>query len=163
MLAKMNEKTDSPDLSLELCGIYLKQGRFEETGKLLKVLFERFPGSAAVKNFYAYFLAGQGKDLKRALELSAGTLSGAEDEPAYLDTYGYLLLRLGREQEAGTFLEKAYRLSPFDADVIDHVVEYYRWKKQDTRIIEVYQKAIDNGVDFKDRLNVKIEEIKNEK
>ena len=166
ILKKMLEKVESKSreeeqLNLELCDIYLEKEQFDRAENLLKILRKKFPASTIVKNYYAYFLARQKKNLDHALELSAGTLVADEGNPAYLDTYGYILFRMGRSSEAITFLEKAYEKYPFDPEIMDHLADYYRLKKQNDKIIEIYKKAIDSGVDFKDRLIEKIEELKN--
>lgn len=148
-------------LSLELCDIYLEQEQFKKAESLIKDLRKKFPSSDTVKNYYAYFLALQNKKLNHALELSADTLAENEGNPAYLDTYGYILSRLGRFAEAETYLKKAYAKLPFDPEIIEHLVHLYRLQKKNDRVIEIYQKAVDNGVDFKDRLLKKIEELKN--
>jgi hypothetical protein len=46
---------------------------------------------------------------------------------------------------------------------MEHLVDYYRLKKDFTKIIKIYQRAIDNGVDFKDQLIKKIKKLKQAK
>lgn len=162
MLEEMikKEKEKNPDLYLELCDIYIKQKETTKAEMLIKKTEEMFPSSVEVKNFYAYFLALENKDLEQALKLSEYTLSRDGESPAYLDTYGYVLFQMGRTDEALTFLEKAYQKLPFDQEIIEHLVAYYRLKKDFTKIIKIYQLAIDNGVDFKDQLIKKLKQAK---
>jgi tetratricopeptide (TPR) repeat protein len=152
---------ERPGPHLELCDIYLKQERFKETGRSLKEMLRRFPKSTSVKNFYAYFLALRNKQLQHALELSAGTLAEDKENPAYIDTYGYILFKLGRLAEAGDYLKKAYHKHPLEPEIMEHLADYYRKKNKHYRILNMYQKALDNGVDFKEKLADKINTIKN--
>ena len=155
----MIKKEKSPAPYLELCDIYLKQEKKKEMEALLKEVNTMFPGSVDVKNFHAYFLAQEKKELEKALKLSDSTLSMDGESPAFLDTYGYILFLMGRTTEAAGFLEKAYRKLPFDEEVIEHLAAYYRLQKNSRKIIDIYRLAIDNGVDFKDRLEEKLKEI----
>ncbi|UCH94063.1 MAG: tetratricopeptide repeat protein [Candidatus Aminicenantes bacterium] len=164
LLKKLVQKNqDNQNAYLELCDIYREQERFGEVERLLEKLSRQFPASMTVKNYYAYFLALQNKKLEQALELSAFTLSNDKDNPAYIDTYGYILFRLGRLSEAGKYFEKAYQKCPFDLEIIDHLVDYYRSQKENhhQHIIKIYKKAIDNHVDFEDQLKKRIEKLKN--
>ena len=128
---------------LELCDIYLKQKQYNKARKYLATMNKRFPGSSTVKNFHAYFLALQGKDLEKALELSTETLLEDKDNPAYIDTYGYILFKLGRLEKAGTFLKKAYDKHPFEPEIMEHLAEWYRLNKETGKVLEIYRKAVE--------------------
>lgn len=145
---------------IELSDIYLLQERHKDAEDLLKRLIKKFPSSVLLKNYYAYHLALQNKELESALELSSLTLKEDGESPAYLDTYGFILLKLGRTDESIEYLNKAYEKHPLEPEIIEHVVDYYRINKDYGKIIEIYKKAIDNGVDFKEELIEKIKEIK---
>ncbi len=162
MLKEMIEigKGESPDPYLEMCDVYIEQKETAKAEALIKKTEKMFPSSVEVKNFYAYFLALENKDLEKALKLSKYTLSMDGENPAYLDTYGYILFKMGRTDEAVTFLEKAYQKLPFEKEIMEHLVDLYRLKKNTKKIIKIYQRAIDNGVDFKDHLIEKIKELK---
>lgn len=66
--------------------------------------------NAAVLNNYAYNLAEEGRDLRRALDLSGRALALDGSNPTYLDTYGWVLYRLGRTAEAKRQLQLAVSL-----------------------------------------------------
>jgi tetratricopeptide (TPR) repeat protein len=150
----------NPAPYLELCDIYLKQGKFTSVKETLQKLLKQFPDSGTVKNFYAYFLALRGEELEQALKLSAQTLKADNDNPAYLDTYGYILYKSDRLEEAAVFLEKAFGKSPFEEEIMEHIVDCLKFKKEHKRIVDIYQNAVDNGVDFKDKLIDKLEKLK---
>jgi tetratricopeptide (TPR) repeat protein len=168
IIKKMIQKhSDKQNAYLELCDIYQEQKQSEKVERLLVKLLKQFPSSLRVKNYYAYFLALENKKLEHALELSAYTLSEDQENPAYNDTYGYILFRLGRLSEAGKYLEKAYQKHPFELEIIDHLADYYRshhnHEKHYQQILDMYKTAINNDVDFKDQLIKKIKELENAK
>jgi tetratricopeptide (TPR) repeat protein len=168
IIKKMIQKhSDKQNAYLELCDIYQEQKQPGKVERLLVKLLKQFPSSLRVKNYYAYFLAMENKKLEHALELSAYTLDEDEENPAYNDTYGYILFRLGRFSEAGEYLEKAYQKHPFELEIMGHLVDYYRsnhnYEKYHQQIIDMYKTAIDNDVDFKDHLIKKIKKLENAK
>jgi tetratricopeptide (TPR) repeat protein len=168
IINKMIQKqSDKQNAYLELCDIYQEQKQPRKVEHLLLKLLKQFPSSLQVKNYYAYFLALENKKLEHALELSAYTLREDKENPAYNDTYGYILLRLGRLSEAGKYLEKAYHKHPFELEIIGHLADYYRshynQEKHQQQIFDMYKTAIDNDVDFKDHLIEEIKKLENAK
>ena len=77
-------------------------------------------GSVVAKNNLAYLWARQKIFLEEALCLSAETLAVEPDSATYLDTYGFVLLRMGRLDEAARFFAKAHALEPEDGIAIEH-------------------------------------------
>lgn len=168
IINKMIQKQgDKQDAYLELCDIYQEQKQPRKAERLLLKLLKQFPLSPQVKNYYAYFLALENKKLGHALELSAYTLREDKENPAYNDTYGYILLRLGRLSEAGKYLEKAYQKHPFELEIMNHLADYYRshnnHEKYHRQILDMYKIAVDNDVDFKDQLIKEIKKLENDK
>lgn len=145
---------------MELGALYLEQKKAKDAEKIIRQMRRKFPDSIEVKNFYAYFLAQQNKELETALKLSEQTLKDQSESPAFLDTYGYILLKMGRTDESGEFLRKAYRKHPFEEEIMEHLADYYRQKNQPEKILEIYQRALENGVDFEEQLVMKIKQTK---
>lgn len=77
-------------------------------------------GSVVAKNNLAYLWARQKAFLEEALCLSAETLAVEPNSATYLDTYGFVLLRMGRLEEAAKFFAKAHALEPEDGIAIEH-------------------------------------------
>lgn len=65
------------------------------------------PDNLYVLNNYSYFLSLRGDKLERALEMSAMTVERAPNNVSYLDTYGWILFKLGRYTEAEEYLKQA--------------------------------------------------------
>lgn len=69
------------------------------------------PSDVGVLNNYAYYLALEGKDLERALAMSAKTIEEEPDNAIYVDTYAWLLFCLERYEEAKAYAEKLISLN----------------------------------------------------
>ncbi|MGE0151982.1 MAG: hypothetical protein AB7R90_05140 [Reyranellaceae bacterium] len=78
-------------------------------------------GLTMAKNNLAYLWGRQNGLLEQALCLSAQTLAEEPDNPYYLDTYGFILLRQGRAAQARAYFAKAIRLLPDYADALEHL------------------------------------------
>lgn len=78
-------------------------------------------GLVMAQNNLAYLWGRQGGLLAEALCLSARTLEHEPDNPFFLDTYGFILLRLGRSAPAEAYFRKALRWRPDYADALEHL------------------------------------------
>ena len=102
------EATDNTNLSFELAGVYLQIGRYEEAEKIYDGLLEENADNLAVKNnlamVYAEYLATE-ENLLRARVLIADLQES--DNPAYLDTVGWVFYVSGDYDQAVTYLQAA--------------------------------------------------------
>jgi len=78
-------------------------------------------GSTMAMNNLAYLWGRQGGLLPQALCLSARTLEIEHANPYYLDTYGFILLRLQRAAEAVRYFRRALALKPDYGDAREHL------------------------------------------
>ena len=92
--------------------------RYDEALKFYKNSLRLAPGdslalrydNAMVLNNYAYFLSLEGRDLERALAMAGRAIVLEENNPTYLDTYAWVLYRLGRYDEAKKTMQQALSL-----------------------------------------------------
>lgn len=66
------------------------------------------PNDTYVLNNYAYFLAVDGERLDEALKMSAMTIEEDPKNVTYIDTYAWVLYKLGRYKEAKKWMEKLF-------------------------------------------------------
>ncbi|MBQ5573636.1 MAG: tetratricopeptide repeat protein [Bacteroidaceae bacterium] len=79
------------------------------------------PNDIGVQNNYAYYLSVAGKDLEKALKMSAHTLKAEPNNPTYLDTYAWILFKMKRYQEAKEYIIRALNEEgEKSADVVEH-------------------------------------------
>ena len=80
------------------------------------------PDNTLVLNNYAYFLSLDERDLDKALAMSGRVMELEPGNPTYIDTYGWVLYKLGRYEEAKTTLRQAVAL---DADASGELLIHY--------------------------------------
>ncbi len=116
-----------------------------------------------VLNNYAYFLSLIDKDLDRALTMSARAIYLEPNNHSYLDTHAWVLHRLGRNDEAKSFMQQALTLSSQrDANLLMHYGDIL-WALGETFLAETYwKKAVDNGYDGR-AMEIHISLIKSKK
>ena len=100
------------------------------------------PDNATLLNNYAYYLSVRNIRLEDAEKMSKKSLDIRKDEPTFLDTYGWVLYKQGKNDKAQEYIQKAIDISGNNADAtlwehlgdinyklgnIDKAVEY--WKK----------------------------------
>jgi tetratricopeptide (TPR) repeat protein len=160
LIERLSSKKKDLAISLELCDIFMKQGKNKKAEALILKLQKDHGDSSAWQNFYAYWLALRQKSLDLALEYSRATLEEDAESPAYLDTYGYILYRMKRYDEACEYFEKAYAKNPFDHEIISHLADCYKKLNRKDKIRDIYNLAIEHGVDFKRELQKKLEHVR---
>ncbi len=101
-----------------------------------------------VLNNYAYFLALDGCELERALEMSHKTIVAEPENITYIDTYMWILFRLERYEEAKAYAEKLLSLgSEADKDAVlyAHCGDVFAKCGDIQRAVELWKKARDKG------------------
>ena len=79
------------------------------------------PGEPTTLNNYAYYLSLSGKKLGKAEKMSRKALEQDPDNPSYLDTLGWILHLLGRDEEAKPYFKRAMIYGGKDhLDVLEH-------------------------------------------
>ena len=79
------------------------------------------PDNAGTQNALGYSLLEHSDDYQRAYGLIESALAESPDDPAYLDSMGWALHKLGRNSEALPYLERAFEQMP-DPEVTSHLI-----------------------------------------
>jgi tetratricopeptide (TPR) repeat protein len=111
-----------PDLYFYLAYFAEKLRMDERTESYLKYLVEKHPTPDAC-NYLAYFYAQRGRNLDSAYSLVERALKEEPNNPAYIDTKGWILFKKGNLQEACSYLKKALSLKPQDPVINEHYGE----------------------------------------
>ncbi|NSW54956.1 MAG: tetratricopeptide repeat protein [Armatimonadetes bacterium] len=112
---------DQPDVHGRKAYILEKLGRFEEAEAAYRKAIELQPRHVNSLNNLAYLLAVKRKDTAEALKLARRAYSLAPENPAIMDTLGYVLHLNGEDEEAVRLLERAARLMPNQPDIKKHL------------------------------------------
>jgi tetratricopeptide (TPR) repeat protein len=108
-----------PDLLYQKAVLLEKAGRTEAAVTLLESLYRERPRDSEAANALGFILADHGRDLARAEGLIKLALQAEPDNPAILDSLGWLDFRRGMSQQALPLLERAFRLAQ-DGDIGAH-------------------------------------------
>jgi tetratricopeptide (TPR) repeat protein len=131
-----------PLLMLDM-GFCLEQsGDIEGAIALGREALQHAPDFPGALNFLGYLLADNNRELPQALELIQRALQQDPGNGAYLDSYGWVLYRLGRLDEARVQLESALAQTGGDAVVHEHLGDVYRDLKMVDRAREQYRASL---------------------
>ena len=99
-----------------------RAGRFDEAVAALEQSLNLKPDFDESLNHLGYMWAERGENLQLAHDMIQQAVKAEPENPAYLDSLGWVLFQLKRPAEALTWLEKAVKLLPEpDATVLDHL------------------------------------------
>ena len=93
-------------------------------------------------NNYAYSLVERDERIELAKKYSHNAIELAPDQAAYLDTYGWILFKMGNTNEAHKYIEKSLEIDNENAEVLKHMGDILIKMKKYTEAIEYYHKAL---------------------
>lgn len=116
---------------------------FELSDKAYEKALEIDSTNALVLNNYAYSLAERGLQLNRAKRMSEKALEAEPENSSYLDTYGWVLYRLGEYKEALEYINKAIEKDEDNPILLDHLGDIYFKLNDIEKAIELWNKALE--------------------
>ncbi len=153
-----------PDNENALSGLGIIYDTLKDYAKcdsIYEIAIKRLPDNALILNNYSYSLAERNLHLKKALKLAQKAIELEPNNAAYLDTYGWVLYKLGKYRQAAEYIKKSIELRENSAVVIEHLGDVYRAMGNLQEAMEQYQKALDLNPSNQS-LKQKIKEISNE-
>ena len=108
-----------PGLRYQMALIQEKAGMTRESLRNFEALLKDRPEDASLLNALGYSLADRNMKLPRAESLIRKALQASPDNPAFLDSLGWVRFRRGDIAGAIPHLERAYRIFP-DAEIASH-------------------------------------------
>jgi tetratricopeptide (TPR) repeat protein len=118
----LQKMPDQPDLLYDHAMAAEKVDRIDVLEANLRRLLELRPDHAHAYNALGYTLADRNQRLTEARELIEQALTLSPNDAFIMDSMGWVLYRLGRNQEALDYLQRAYQLRP-DPDIAAHLGE----------------------------------------
>jgi tetratricopeptide (TPR) repeat protein len=100
---------------------YEKLGRFDKSVEAFELLLAIEPDHHPTLNYLGYMLADKGERLDEALVMIEKAVNADPDNGAYLDSYAWVLYKLGRYSEALAQIRKAAGRVPDDPTVVEHL------------------------------------------
>lgn len=100
---------------------YYRVGRYDEAWATFDRCLVETSNDITVMNNYAYYLSEQGMKLEEAERMSKTTIDAEPDNATYLDTYAWVLHKMGRNAEALKYMERAIRADKSNSETLrDH-------------------------------------------
>ncbi len=117
----VNRPSLMPDYLSTMGDIYHELGKSKLAYKMYDKVLAIKPNQLSVLNNYSYFLSVEGKRLDDALKMSRITINQDPNNATFLDTYGWILFKLKRYNEAESFIRQAIvNGSDGNAEVLEH-------------------------------------------
>ncbi len=98
-----------------------RKGMFKEAIMNLYRAVEIDPGNANAHNSLGYIYAEANLNLDEALKECKKAVSLDRDNPAYLDSLGWVYYKLGEVSQARSYLKKALKKAPANKEIEDHL------------------------------------------
>ncbi len=126
---------------LALSNIAVARGDLPQAEEWLEQVLDEFPDDAGAMNDLGYLWADQNKHLVRAERMIRQAVAAEPDNPAYRDSLGWLLYRLGKYPQALAELEKAADADKPDAAVLDHLGDAYAKLNRRDKAVAAWRKS----------------------
>ncbi len=121
--------------------VYGLQNNIKDSEKDLRTILEIDPDNANALNALGFTLSNQPSRISEAMPLIQKAINLNPENPAYMDTMGWLLFKMGRTQDSITMLEKAYKISG-DNEIAAHLGEVLWSSGKKDAAKEVWKKGL---------------------
>lgn len=115
-------RPDSEGVQLGRAELLLRMGRLDDAITHYRRAVERWPDNALTLNALGYTLADRTENYSEAAKLIKKALKLSPDSPAIMDSWGWVLYKQGKSEEAIGILESAYEKF-HDPEIAGHIVE----------------------------------------
>jgi tetratricopeptide (TPR) repeat protein len=118
-----------------------RDGQRERAEKFFELHLAANPEAHPTLNYLAYMWAEQNVNLDKGLDYVQKALALAPENPAYLDTLGWLHYRKGEFPQALEAVQAAYRRLRDDPTICDHLGDIYRALRRDREAVKFWQRS----------------------
>jgi tetratricopeptide (TPR) repeat protein len=139
-------RPDSEAIALSRAELLLTAGRLDDAVAAYRKAAKRWPDSSMTLNALGYTLADRTDEYREAEKYIRKALKYEPESPAIIDSLGWVLHKLGENEEALKHLEIAYERFP-DAEVAAHIVEVLAALDRDDEALEFLAKAEEKDPD----------------
>ena len=120
-----------------------RAGARPEAISILTELIREYNNNPKLLNYLGYIMADDSFKLDSAIDMIKKALSYESKNPAYIDSYGWALYRLGKYEESLSWLKKAYILMPNDPVILEHVGDVFSSTGMADSAMYYWKKALD--------------------
>jgi len=127
-------------------GLHEQSGDFEPAIKAFRKAVALAPDSATALNALGYTLTSNTRKYGEAYELISRAMELEPENPAIMDSLGWVFFKQGKREESRVWLEQAYALFP-DAEIAAHLGEL-NWSEGDKdAAIQIWTAALEGDPD----------------
>ena len=161
-LKHASDTTQQYDLHARLGDIYHQNGEKKKAFNSYEKALKINPEGIIVLNNYAYYLSEEGERLTDALKMAKKVIDVEPNNPTYLDTYGWILYKMGLHSEAKNVFRQAILYGGRTESVLlDHYGDVLLALKEYDTAILYYEYALDAAdCENPDKIKAKIEKAK---
>ncbi len=147
-LKKLTTIVSEPVLVYQQLSLYYEQKKeYARSDSIYAIIFADDPSATSYNN-YAYKLSQRdnidASGLQEALDLAGKALDVEQDNPAFLDTVGWIYFKMGKLDLAEYFVMQSLAVNAEDADVLLHLGDIYARKKDVQKALEQYNKILEH-------------------
>jgi tetratricopeptide (TPR) repeat protein len=121
--AALQRFPDDRDLRFARASALERLDRLDDAEAVFLGLLEDDPDDASIANYLGYLWADRDVRLDEALELINRAVAKDPENPAYLDSLGWVNFRLGNLEQAEFWLRRAIAIDDSDGTVLAHLGE----------------------------------------
>jgi tetratricopeptide (TPR) repeat protein len=141
-------RPDNENLILGRAELLLRIGKLDEAIDEYRVAIKRWPDSSMALNALGYTLADRTEQFAEAEKLIRKASEIDPDNPAIIDSLGWVLYKLGQPEDGLVELQRAYELME-DPEVASHLVEVLAELERLDEALELLELAEKNDPDSK--------------
>jgi tetratricopeptide (TPR) repeat protein len=117
-------------------------GRIDQLEADLRAILESDPNNATALNALGFTLADRNERVHEALGYIKRAYEARPDDPAVIDSMGWVQFRLGNYDEAEQHLRRAFKLMP-DGEIAGHLSELMWAQGQKKQALSLLREALD--------------------
>ena len=146
-------------LHFRLGVVYDKWQRKEDSIREMKKVIELDPENANALNYLGYTYADMGIHLREAEMLIKEAMKHKPDDGYITDSLGWVYFKMGRYEEALTYLTKAAELTPDDPIIMEHVGDAHAKLNDAENAVKFYRLSLEKGNTDPEAIQKKIDAL----
>ena len=142
----LNAYPGNPSVRYAKALLFQDRGQLRRAAAALETLVEDNPDDAGFLNALGYLLTDEMNRHEEASEYLRRALAAEPDNPAIIDSMGWVLFNLGEFEAALDYLERAFTLFP-DPEVAAHIVDTHWALGNREQALELLRESLDEHAD----------------